>query len=610
MKRFLSLLMAAAILLSCFTAFGESALVITPGGKLNVRKTASTKGKMAGSVPNHTWVELTEAGEEWSQISWDGKSGYVKNEYLVPESSMIGKTIYPDVSTLPVRETASDEASICAVLGSADSLTIESVENGWARITTVYGTEGYVPADQVAHLYTDATAAMTWYARAGVMIKDQDVMASVGKKAGKTGAVAAGDAVTITAFDKNYALIIADACCGYVPTASVQIIPEESGLEADAYIAAACQEAANNALRKAYKAFAKATLYPMITQLDVTGAARYEIAYTDSEGRILYGALTNKKSSVLCVADYRGFGFQGTIQSKGLPMGEINVSLSTENAAVGDVIDITAEVWAEATCRYNLYLGETCLVEGKPSQYRNAAYRPRKEGSYTIEVIAEDKDKHTASSKVYFQVSGNADDKIPAVYSQKDGWWADKAYRKSDLMQSGCAIFALSHALHRLGHTEDSTLPEALAKTHALCLTTTGTNNHRLLTEAASTYGFKTQKALITKKGSIVSLLKEGAMFSFSVARGHIALIDGISDDGTMVHVVDSAPTATIERIKSTAIYIQTTSGSFTPVKNLSEVPGARWYFETEHFGGLEYWMPLSYASKRGVRLIQPNTGK
>ena len=35
-------------------------------------------------------------------------------------------------------------------------------------------------------------------------------------------------------------------------------------------------------------------------------------------------------------------------------------------------------------------------------------------------------------------------------------------------------------------------------------------------------------------------------------------------------------------------------------------MPGARWFFETDEYGGLEYWLPMEYVAKRGVRLIQP----
>ena len=46
--------------------------------------------------------------------------------------------------------------------------------------------------------------------------------------------------------------------------------------------------------------------------------------------------------------------------------------------------------------------------------------------------------------------------------------------------------------------------------------------------------------------------------------------------------------------------------GTFAAVASPEEIPGCRWFFETGEYGGLEYWMPVSYLAKRGVRMIQP----
>ena len=94
--------------------------------------------------------------------------------------------------------------------------------------------------------------------------------------------------------------------------------------------------------------------------------------------------------------------------------------------------------------------------------------------------------------------------------------------------------------------------------------------------------------------------------FTFSIARGHIALVCGISEDGTMARVVDSAPSATYERIVDASLYYQMRSGAFRAALTLDDLPGARWYFETDEYGGLEYYLTMDYVAKRGVRLIQP----
>ena len=194
-----------------------------------------------------------------------------------------------------------------------------------------------------------------------------------------------------------------------------------------------------------------------------------------------------------------------------------------------------------------------------------------------------------------------------SLYSQTDGWWLDKQYsRKSNLQVSGCAIFTLAHALELLGHTEESALPENLAVTYAACLVDGGTLNASLVGRAAKEFNYSTKQELIKNPTEIIERFEKGAVFSFSVVKGHIALAAGVSADGKMVHIVDSAPSATLERIKDESLYIPDENGGFRAVTDLRQVPGAKFYLESGTFGGLEYDLPMDYVAKRGVRLIQP----
>ena len=194
------------------------------------------------------------------------------------------------------------------------------------------------------------------------------------------------------------------------------------------------------------------------------------------------------------------------------------------------------------------------------------------------------------------------------IYSQMDGTWRKKAYRKSTLEQSGCAIFALSHALQLLGHTEAESLPEQLAKTYAFCLVDGGTLNSTLVGNAGKQFGFKTRFKLYTKKADIIKKFKQGAMFSFGIVQGHIAMIDRLSEDQTMCHIIDSAPTATFSRIQGgTPMRYDAASGQYVALSSPAEIPGLRYYIDTEGYDGAEYWLSLDYVAERGVRLIQPN---
>ena len=146
-------------------------------------------------------------------------------------------------------------------------------------------------------------------------------------------------------------------------------------------------------------------------------------------------------------------------------------------------------------------------------------------------------------------------------------------------------------------------------------LAESGTVTSNLLAAAGRDFGFRTEKDKISDASRIVQGFSEGAVFSFAIVSGHIALAAvpglagvgmGLSEDGTKVHIVDSAPSATFERIENAQLYIEDGQGGYRAVQSLWEIPGAAYYLETGQFGGLEYYLDLDYVAGRGVRMIHP----
>ena len=189
-------------------------------------------------------------------------------------------------------------------------------------------------------------------------------------------------------------------------------------------------------------------------------------------------------------------------------------------------------------------------------------------------------------------------------YNQFDGSWKKVSYRHSDLQTSGCAIFALANALARLGITGDGTDPAELADTYAFCLVEGGTLNSTLIGNAAKKFGFRTRYDLYDDPDQVAGFFSQGAVFSFSVVKGHIALADGITSDGSMIHVTDSALGATFSRLEDAVIWVKTEDGSFVRASSPSQVPDAVYYIETNAWSGGEYYLPAEYALARGLRLI------
>ena len=298
---------------------------------------------------------------------------------------------------------------------------------------------------------------------------------------------------------------------------------------------------------------------------------------------------------------------------------EVEITFSPEAPRVGDYVDVTVTPGREGALgvRYTLTAGgETVSAKKNTSEHYTASFRPRSEAEYTLTATVVYGKKDEESASVTIPVSGTAPTQEGAdvVYSQKDGWWHSVIYRPKKpvetLEKGGCAIFSLSHILQRLGFSGEDTLPETLCvKNSRFYIPGRGTDNPGLITQASRDYSFTTQEDLIETEKGVADCLKRGDLLTFMIVTGHIAMADGISDDGQYVHIVDSATGATFERKDRWKtkghIFVQEEDGSFTEVTSADQLPGIRWFFETEDYGGMAYWMDLHYCAHQGMRLVR-----
>ena len=618
-----ALALAAALMCLTAAAAAETARVVTHGGQLNLRKTPEERGALVDTVPNRALVEIKEVGETWTLVTYRKKTGYVKTVYLKIPAQMEGTTVYADVSTLLLRSGPGEDAPAICPVSAVDPIRIMQVEGDWA-LAECMGWEGYLPVSGLTYQYAAPTAEAAWIREPGTVAESAALRKTPDADADAVADLAAGQALTVTELAGEWCLAVTEEGCGWVPVSQVLLTGPQDA--ADRVPGLAPMEAvvrAEEALTKKYKAFAKEKTYCIPaarTEKDGWASPVYHCGFFNGLDQYLFGAIVDAESGkVTFMASYAAFAKPVKTREL-LPEGQVRVSLSADSLAVGEVLDITVEAWTEHSCQYALTRdGEAAAQSGDSAHFR-AAYRSREAGQYALTVTVTDEEGRSETAQTSFTVTenetaltgaGEGQEKtdLPAVYSQKDGWWKDKKYRHSHLEKSGCAIFTLSSALQRLGHTEDAIRPENLAVTYASCLIKgEGTSNERLINLAAKAFGFKTRTALYKEEKDIVAFLRGGAFFSFSVARGHIALVSGISEDGSMARVTDSAPSATFERMVNCSLYYEMQSGAFRAALTPDDLPGARWYLETGEYGGLEYYVPVSYLARRGVRLIQPIT--
>ena len=297
---------------------------------------------------------------------------------------------------------------------------------------------------------------------------------------------------------------------------------------------------------------------------------------------------------------------------------EVKLAVSPEKPRKGDYVDVTVTPEREGytEIRYELSTPDGVVYKydskkEKPSAHLTASFRPREEAVYTLTATVVYGKKDTESASVTVPVSGVAPVQAGAdvVYSQKDGWWHRKMYSKKynrSLEKAGCAIFTLSHALQRLGVESEDVLPDRLGEKYSgMYIEGRGTDNERLLATACERFGFQTHQDLVESEQELTTWFRLDSRFSFSIVIGHIAYADRLSEDGTKAHIIDSAPGATYERIKNALPYVQQEDGSFKEAASPEDIPGCRWFFETGEYGGLEYWLDISYCAKKGMRPVR-----
>ncbi|MBR5303062.1 MAG: SH3 domain-containing protein [Clostridia bacterium] len=536
MKKWGCTAVCAGLLLCLCTgmAMAEPAWVQTEKGSLNVRRKANSKSDIVFKVSNGSEVELLEAQGEWSHIEYKGKKGFVKTSFLSGEA--------PQKEEVP------------------EQMIIQS--GGYARIATQSGTLN--------------------------LRKKPDAKSTVVGQVPNGARVEVGDAML------QWSSIVYQGMKGYVLTEYLVLDSSMTGR----------------------------ILYPDGDYLHVRreeSAVSASVAAVSAAQPMIILGIGEKWVHVQCEDPLNGW-VQGYVRMEDVSLWRelpsqtakdpvyVRTDVSAEEIKLGQILDVTLTCKENAVCRIRVTRDGKTVLKERDLTSRIFSYRPREEGHYQMEVIVSEPDGGTIGQEIRFTVDGVQAEQEEGfiLYSQKDGWWLDKKYSRSNLDQSGCALFTLSHALELLGKVSPSTEPAVLGKDYAAYLAESGTVTSNLLAAASRAFGFRTEKEKIGDAQRIAQLFDEGAVFSFAIVNGHIALAAGLSEDGTKVRVVDSAPSATRERIKDASMYLPDGQGGWKTITSLWDVPGARYFPETDQFSGMEYYLDLSYVASRGVRLIAP----
>lgn len=229
MKRMICLFLSFLLLFSA-VALAEQAKVQTPGGHLNMRTKPSTKAPQLEKIPNHATVTYLGAVDDtWSQVKYQGMTGYVQTKFLNLTKTAEGKELYPDGNgAVYVRKTASDNGQILAALSIKQPLTILKVEDEWTKVscTDQDGKEitGYIRTERIDDQYTQPQESTNYYNVTGISGSKQAIYEHPSKSSEKLVTMPKGTQVKVLYTEGSWCKVEVDGIyIGYVPADTLQI---------------------------------------------------------------------------------------------------------------------------------------------------------------------------------------------------------------------------------------------------------------------------------------------------------------------------------------------------------------------------------------------------
>ncbi|MBP3754901.1 MAG: SH3 domain-containing protein [Lachnospiraceae bacterium] len=116
----------------------EESKTATANATVNVRVSDSMNADTMGQLRGGETVEILETkGNGWSKISFDGKEGYVKTEYLTLDidiDSVVTIGTVTALETLNIRAAASTEGMIMGSFAKGTTARLISEQDGWCEV--------------------------------------------------------------------------------------------------------------------------------------------------------------------------------------------------------------------------------------------------------------------------------------------------------------------------------------------------------------------------------------------------------------------------------------------------------------------------------------------
>ena len=305
-------------------SLADIGIVSTNGGTLNVRKVPVEGSKLVTRLKNGTTIDILDQADGWYHISFKGKEGYVKTEYVKLLSDAVGKEIYSNGVTIYLHESMSKDSMIVGMLNSQQPMKVEQITAEWALVSNEE-VKGYVQTDDIDQLNGKPIAAATHTWEKGILQSKTVLYKEANKKSGKLGTYKRGQPVYISTYNGSWSLIwiVDEGVYGFAQNVSVklsevadgtEVIPGETKVvdESQMISSSSARTIAEKALKK-YSGFSSTALTctsdAVMFSNGISGPM-YRYYYSNKKGEHVYTAfIQSYTGDVLFTADYSQFAY-------------------------------------------------------------------------------------------------------------------------------------------------------------------------------------------------------------------------------------------------------------------------------------------------------------
>lgn len=141
----------------------ENTFIANVDEYLNVRKTPSSDGEIAGKIYRGGGGVVVEKGAEWSKVVSGNVEGYINNQYAwfshdveAHFAEVCSRYGVSNTDSLRVRKTPGTDADIIAVINVGAEVQVLAVDGDWAKVSYI-GQEAYIYADYLEMEYVIET---------------------------------------------------------------------------------------------------------------------------------------------------------------------------------------------------------------------------------------------------------------------------------------------------------------------------------------------------------------------------------------------------------------------------------------------------------------------